>query len=48
MFDKIAVSIKLRVTEDDRNTVALPLQQKKKSFSICCLLEVSFCIFAWP
>ena len=48
MFDKVAVSIKLRVTEDDQNTVALLLQQKKKSFSIRCLLEVSFLYFRLP
>ena len=48
MFEKVAVSIKLGVTEDDRNTVALPLQQRKKLFLIRCLLEVPFCIFAWP
>ena len=30
MFDKVAVSIMLRVTEDDRNIVALSLQQKKE------------------
>ena len=38
MFDKVAVSIKLRVIEDDRNTVALPIQQKKRNhsqFAVC-------------
>ena len=44
----VAVSIKLRVTEGNRNTVAFPLQQRKKSFPTRCLFEVFFCIFAWP
>ena len=47
MFEKVAVLIKLPVTEDYRNAAALPLQQRKKSFPIRCLLEVSFCIFVW-
>ena len=45
MFEKAAVSIKLRVTEGDQNTVAFPLQQRKISFPTRCLLEVSFLYF---